>query len=73
MANKSMKVSPRALARIAAVALVGASLAGCVYYPSGYGYAPGYYGGPGYYAPPVVVGGWWGWGGGDGGWHHHGR
>ncbi|HUM09147.1 MAG TPA: hypothetical protein VLT37_09790 [Acidocella sp.] len=72
MANKTLKVSSRALARIAAVALAGASLAGCVYYPSGYGYAPGYYAEPAYVAPaPVVVGGWWGWGG-HGHWHGHG-
>jgi len=59
-----MKLSPRALSRFAALILAGVSLAGCVYYPSGYGYgyAPGYVA-----APPVVVGGW-GWGG---GWGHH--
>lgn len=80
MANKSMRVSPRMLARVAALALAlaGASLAGCVYYPSGYGYgyAPGYYAQPAYVAPPVVVGGWWGWGccgGGWGGGHGHWR
>ncbi|MDR3505619.1 MAG: hypothetical protein P4L52_05205 [Acidocella sp.] len=70
MAIKSRKVSSRTLARIAAVALAGAALTGCVYYPSGYGYGygPGYYGEPAYVAPPVVVGGWWGWGG---GWGEH--
>ena len=70
MAIKSMKISARAMARIAAVALAGVSLAGCVYYPSGYGYgyAPGYYAEPAYVAPTVVVGGWWGWGG-----HGHGH
>jgi len=67
MAIKSMKVPPRVLVRIAAVALAGASLAGCVYYPSSYGYAPGYYAAPAYVAPTVVVGGWWGGGGGH--WH----
>jgi hypothetical protein len=69
-----MKLSSRALGRVAAVMIAGAGLAGCVYYPSGgyaagYGYAPGYYApAPEYYAPPVsvVVGGGWGWGGGYG-------
>ena len=60
----AMKRSPRMLGAAAALLLTGASLAGCVYYPSGYGYGPGYYA-PGYvYGPPVgvVVGGGWGWG-----------
>ncbi len=69
MSIKSLKISPRILARAAAVALAGASLAGCVYYPSGYGYSSGYYASPVYVAPPpVVIGGWWGWGEG-GHWH----
>ena len=74
MSIRAMKFSPQMLGRFAALALAGASLAGCVYYPSGYGYgyAPGYYAAPAYaYAPPVdvVVGGGWGWGGGWGGRH----
>jgi len=64
---------PKLISRVAALALAGGLLAGCVYYPN-----------DGYYAPapavvvapaPVVVGGWWGWGGGccwGGGWHHDG-
>ncbi|MBB5372033.1 hypothetical protein [Acidocella aromatica] len=68
MAIMGMKISSRAMARIAAIALAGASLAGCVYYPSGYGY----YAQPAYVAPPVVVGGWWGWGD-DWGEHGHWR
>jgi hypothetical protein len=65
--------SRRILGAVAALALTGAALSGCVYYPNRYAYN-GYYGG-GYYAPapvvvaPVVVGGWWGWGG---GWHGRG-
>jgi len=58
---RAMKISPRALGAAAALLLAGASLSGCVVYPSGYGY--GY--APGYYAPApvgVVVGGGWGWG-----------
>ena len=60
----------RTIGTIAALALTGAALSGCVYYPNQYGY-----GGGGYYAPapavvvapaPVVVGGYWGWGGGWG-------
>ncbi len=56
-----MKLSPRAMGAVAALVLAAASLAGCVYYPSGYGYAPGYYA-PAYYGPPVgvVIGGGWG-------------
>jgi hypothetical protein len=68
-----MKLSSRMLARIAALAIGGLSLAGCVYYPdAGYGYGrpAGYYAAPVYVAPPpvVVVGGGWGggWGGGRG-------
>jgi hypothetical protein len=67
----------RILGTIAALALTGAALSGCVYYPNRYAYNG--YGGGGYYAQapsvvvaPVVVGGWWGWGGGWGGhghWH----
>jgi hypothetical protein len=71
MANRGMKLSSRKIRLVAALALAGVSLAGCVYYPSGYGYgyAPGYYS-PGYVAaPPVVIGGGWGWwGGGRGRW-----
>ena len=73
----------RVLGTVAALALTGAALSGCVYYPNRYAYN-GYYGyGSGYYAaapavvvapPPVVVGGYWGggwgWHGGwGGGWH----
>jgi hypothetical protein len=77
MAIVKMKLSSRALGRIAALTIAGVSLTGCVVYPSGYGYgyAPGYYS-PGYaYAPPVGVvvgGGWWGGGWGHGGWGHGG-
>lgn len=62
----------RTIGTIAALALTGAALSGCVYYPNQYAYG---YGGGGYYAPapavvvapaPVVVGGYWGWGGGWG-------
>lgn len=68
------RITPRV---IVLLSLAATSLAGCVYYPSGYGY--GY--GPGYYAAPavvvqpapVMVGGWWGWGGGWGGGHGHWR
>lgn len=57
--------SRRALGAVLALALTGAALSGCVYYPEGGYYAPA----PVVVAPaPVVVGGWWGWGG---GWHHH--
>jgi hypothetical protein len=64
----------RSLGAVVALALTGATLTGCVYYPNRYAYG---YGG-GYYAPapavvvapaPVVVGGYWGWGG---GWHGRG-
>ncbi len=73
MSIRTMKLSPRALGAVAAVVLAGVSLAGCVYYPNGYGYSygPGYYS-PAYVAAPpvgVVVGGGWGWGG---GWDHDG-
>jgi hypothetical protein len=64
MSFRTMKFSSRTLVKVAAVVLASVSLAGCVYYPGGYGY--GY--GPGYaVAPPVgvVVGGGWGWHGGD--------
>jgi hypothetical protein len=76
MAIGKMKLSSRALGRIAALAIAGVSLTGCVVYPSGgYAYSPGYYA-PGYaYAPPVGVvvgGGWWGGGWGHGGWGHGG-
>jgi hypothetical protein len=71
MAIRAMKLSSRAIGTVAALVLTGISLAGCVYYPSGYGYGygPSYYG-PAYVAAPPVavsVGGGWGWGGGWGG------
>ncbi len=44
----------KSFAAAAALLLMGASLAGCVAYPAGYGYGYGGYGG-GYYAAPVVV------------------
>ena len=50
MAVPGFKRSRRTLGLIAALGLAGLSLAGCVYYPSGYGY--GY--APGYYAPAVA-------------------
>lgn len=58
------------LSRGAVLILAAAGLAGCVYYPSGYGYgrSAGYYAAPAVTVvpPPVVVGGWWGgWGGDD--------
>jgi len=71
-----VKTEKRAVARsvsmIAALALAGFALSGCVVYPAGYGGYGGGYGG--YYAPvyvappPVVVGGWWGGGWGRGRW-----
>ncbi len=67
MFTRLMKLSPRRLGAVAALALAAASLGGCVYYPSGYGYgygySPGYYAAPpAYYAPPVSLyfGGGWG-------------
>jgi peptidoglycan/LPS O-acetylase OafA/YrhL len=57
---------PRRIKLAAALCAIGLGLSGCVVYPSSYGYGyGGYYGGPAYYAPPVVVGvgGGWGWGG----------
>jgi len=66
MTVRAMKFSTRTIGMIAALGLAGLSLAGCVYYPSGYGYgyAPGYYA-PAYVAPApvyggVVIGGWGG-------------
>jgi hypothetical protein len=67
----------RIFGTIAALALTGAALSGCVYYPNRYaynGYGGGYYASPpAVVVAPVVVGGWWGgWGGGWGGhghWH----
>lgn len=62
MTNRILKPSTLGI-----LAVLGMSLAGCVYYPSSYGYG---YGQPAYVAaPPVVVvgGGWWG-----GGWGHGG-
>jgi hypothetical protein len=70
MSVRAKKRSSSALGAVAALALAGMTLAGCVYYPSGYGYGYGY--GPGYYAAPpvgVVVGGGWGWWGGGRRWH----
>jgi len=71
MSFRNMKLSSRALGAMLALGLAGVSLAGCVYYPSGYGYGYGPAYAPGYvYAPPVgvVVGGGWGGGWGRGGW-----
>ena len=76
----AMKRYLRAVGAAAVLTLAGAVLAGCVYYPDGYGYNTRYYGpayAPAYsYVPPVVLGfgdgdrwgGGWGDGGGDGGW-----
>ena len=72
MINKTAHKPFIALRRVALLALAAAGLAGCVYYPSGYGYGSGYYAAaPVVVQPaPVVVGGWWGWGGGGHGhWH----
>jgi hypothetical protein len=69
--SRGMKFSLANAVRVAVLVAAGASLAGCVYYPSGYGYgyAPSYgYAAPVAVAPTVVVGGGW-WGG--GGWGHH--
>ncbi len=72
MTIRAMNLSSRTLGVITALGLAGMSLAGCVYYPSGYAYGgPGY--APGYVAAPpvnvVVAGGWWGgWWGHGGGW-----
>jgi hypothetical protein len=74
----SIRIRPRVLLSVAAVALA-AALGGC-YYPAGYyGYGYGYgspygYGYPGYaYAGPTVAFGVGGWGGGwyDHGWYGH--
>jgi hypothetical protein len=56
------------LGLIAVLGLAGLSLAGCVYYPSGYAYTPGYYAAPAYVAPAPVYGGVW-----IGGWGHGGH
>jgi hypothetical protein len=66
MTVRGMKRCKRALGLVAVLGLAGLSLAGCVYYPSGYGYAPGYYA-PAYVAPAPVFGGVW-IGGGGGHW-----
>lgn len=60
MAVPGIKRSKRTLSLIAALGLAGLSLAGCVYYPSGYGYgySPGYYA-PAYVAPAPVYGSIW--------------
>lgn len=51
------------LNRGAVLLLAASALAGCVYYPSGYGYGRGGAPAVAVVAPPVVVGGWWGdWG-----------
>ncbi len=56
MSMKTRIFTKRTLGAALALALTGAALSGCVYYPSPYG--------GGYYAPPpVLLGGWWGWGG----------
>jgi hypothetical protein len=70
MTITGMKRAKRALRLIAVLGLAGVSLAGCVYYPSGYAYGPGYYA-PAYVAPAPVYGGVWfgGWHGGGGHWH----
>ncbi|HQT46867.1 MAG: hypothetical protein B7X08_05505 [Acidocella sp. 20-63-7] len=69
MTIRAIKLAPRVLGTVLALGLAGGGLAGCVYYPSGYAYAPGYYSAPTYVAPPpVVIGGWWGWG-----WHSEGH
>lgn len=74
MSMKSKTFPSRALGPVVALALTGAALSGCVYYPDGgYGYGGGYYGAPAYVAPPVVVGGWWGWGDDDDGGRRHWR
>ncbi len=60
-----MNFRKRSIGVVAALALAGMSLAGCVVYPDGYGY--GYAPAPAYYAPPVTFGfGYYGggWGGG---------
>jgi hypothetical protein len=57
MTIPGMKRSKRTLGLIAVLGLAGLSLAGCVYYPSGYAYAPGYYA-PGYVAAPVYGSVW---------------
>jgi hypothetical protein len=64
MTVRGMKRCRRTLGLIAVFGLAGLSLAGCVYYPSGYAYAPGYYA-PAYVAPAPVYGSVWfgGWGG----------
>ncbi len=63
-----MNFRKRSIGAIAALAVAGLSLAGCVVYPDGYGYGGGYYAAPAYYAPPVTFGfgyyGGGGWGGG---------
>ncbi len=49
----------------ALLVLAAGGLAGCVYYPAGYGHNSGYAVAPSVTVvpPPVVVGGWWGdWG-----------
>lgn len=71
MSVSAVKFRKTSLGLMAALALAGMSLSGCVVYPSGYGYGYGY--APAYYAPPVygsvvVGGGWGGWGGGGGRW-----
>ncbi len=78
MMNKTVHKPLAMFRRMVLLTLAGAGLAGCVYYPSGYGYGynSGYYAAPAVVVQPapVVVGGWWGggWGdhwGGHGHWH----
>jgi hypothetical protein len=67
MMIRGLKRSKRTLGLIAVLGLAGLTLSGCVYYPSGYAYGPGYYA-PAYVAPAPVYGGVW-IGGGGGHWH----
>ncbi len=66
-----MNFRKRSIGAVAALALAGLSLSGCVVYPAGYGggYGGGYYAAPAYYAPPPVSFGFGYYGGGWGGGH----
>jgi len=68
-----MNFRKRSIGAVAALALAGVSLAGCVVYPAGYGYGGGYYAAPAYYAPPPVSFGFGYYGGGWGGGGRHWR